>query len=335
VCGDAEYEVTACSSSDDAECAVCGGCPAGEYREGCGGSSAGTCESCPSDTYKATSGDGTCTPCQACDIGMFRSGCGGLSPGTCTDVVECGFSDNCDTVATCLDVGGSFTCSCNSGFEGADGTACAPLNQADRTAVWFQARLPYDAALFDSVKQTSYRRAVSRVAGVPIGEVDITAISEAEARRRMLALNVLVDTTVGTDNPGAAARVVSVLKGSQLNAELGRLGLENATLTSLPSILIEEDNPTDSDMDGGAAPIGAIIGGVLGGIAVMGAGLYLYFKMCRHSKDGAQSSNGVVDGTSHQQASTVDVVVPVGQPRLPAGDSGGRDPAGQLGGSVD
>lgn len=253
---------------------------------------------------------------------------------TCTDVVECGVSDNCDTVATCFDVGGSFTCSCNSGFEGDDGTACTPLNQADPTAVSFQVRLPYDAAFFDSSKQSSYRRAVSRVAGVPLDEVSITSISEAEARRRMLAVHVLVDTTVVADNPGAAASVVSALMGSKLNAELGGLGLEDATLTRSPSVVdtgsIEEDVPTGSEQEesgtegepnqpfivdeetdsdeavGGAAPIGAIVGGVLGGLVAMGVGSYSYFKMCRHSKDGAKSSHGVVDSALDNTPASAD-----------------------------
>ena len=41
------------------------------------------------------------------------------------DIDECGAGvSNCDTNAACANIDGTFTCTCNSGFEG-DGTVCA------------------------------------------------------------------------------------------------------------------------------------------------------------------------------------------------------------------
>ena len=46
-----------------------------------------------------------------------------------TDVDECtDGSHNCDANAACTNVGGSFTCACNSGYTG-DGTSCAGKNK--------------------------------------------------------------------------------------------------------------------------------------------------------------------------------------------------------------
>ena len=75
-----------CSSNQywsGSSCAACAGCPAGEYRTGCGGSSEGACQECASGTYKTSTGSDACTTCQGCPAGQYTKDCGGSSAGTC------------------------------------------------------------------------------------------------------------------------------------------------------------------------------------------------------------------------------------------------------------
>ena len=50
--------------------------------------------------------------------------------GACVNVDECGDEDLniCEVNATCADTEGSFTCTCNAGYEG-DGTVCSDIDE--------------------------------------------------------------------------------------------------------------------------------------------------------------------------------------------------------------
>ena len=71
-------------------CSTCGGCPSGQHRLSCGGSSAGlcmACPSCPAGQYRlgcSSSTSGTCVSCPSCPAGMHRVACNGTSEGICS-----------------------------------------------------------------------------------------------------------------------------------------------------------------------------------------------------------------------------------------------------------
>ena len=62
----------------DTPCFDCQPCPAGLYRVGCTGASAGTCIACPDHLRKTDEGqwDSICSTCEICEAGSYRSGCG-------------------------------------------------------------------------------------------------------------------------------------------------------------------------------------------------------------------------------------------------------------------
>ena len=108
-CGEGEYQVQACTGTDDRVCAPCSSlssCGSGQYRSGCGGSSAGSCVACTVGTFKTSSGSEACSSCAGCSAGKYRSGCGGSSAGSC---IACGSgtfktssgSEACSSCAGC------------------------------------------------------------------------------------------------------------------------------------------------------------------------------------------------------------------------------------------
>jgi len=72
VCAADTYETTACTSTSNRVCSLCQSCLPDNYRQGCGGNSAGSC-----------------TACGACSAGYYRSGCTGASAGTCSVCGTC------------------------------------------------------------------------------------------------------------------------------------------------------------------------------------------------------------------------------------------------------
>ena len=71
-------------------------------------------------------GDGITVATAVCDRGeWFWNGCAIR----CDNIDECAMgTDNCASDAACVDTDGSFTCTCNSGFEG-DGTTCTDIDE--------------------------------------------------------------------------------------------------------------------------------------------------------------------------------------------------------------
>ncbi|QSQ17940.1 FG-GAP-like repeat-containing protein [Myxococcus landrumensis] len=93
-------------------------------------------------SLRAVCGDGVLSGFEVCDDGNQLSGDGcnsvcQLEPGytctgvptVCTDIDECAAgTDNCNENATCTNIGGSFTCACNAGYEG-DGVTCTNIDE--------------------------------------------------------------------------------------------------------------------------------------------------------------------------------------------------------------
>src|SRR5215217_5519129 len=93
-------------------------------------------------SLRAVCGDGVIGGVEVCDDGNQLSGDGcnsvcQLEPGytcagqptVCTDIDECAAgTDNCNENAACTNIGGSFTCACNAGYEG-DGVTCTNIDE--------------------------------------------------------------------------------------------------------------------------------------------------------------------------------------------------------------
>ncbi|MBU1413823.1 DUF4215 domain-containing protein, partial [Myxococcota bacterium] len=87
-------------------------------------------------------GDGLIVGSEGCDDGnvLVGDGCSGVcnvesgwkcvgEPSVCTDDDECALNtDNCDLYATCTNLPGTFSCTCNPGFSG-DGVNCADIDE--------------------------------------------------------------------------------------------------------------------------------------------------------------------------------------------------------------
>jgi MYXO-CTERM domain-containing protein len=79
-------------------------------------------EACDDDDNDPADG---CGPTCAVETGWACTG----SPSVCTDANECALgTDDCDPNATCGDITGGFTCTCNAGYSGS-GQVCADLDE--------------------------------------------------------------------------------------------------------------------------------------------------------------------------------------------------------------
>ena len=88
----------------------------------CGDGVLGGFEVC--DDGNQLSGDGCNSVCQV-EPGYTCTG----EPTVCTDIDECAAgTDNCNDNASCTNIGGSFTCACNAGYEG-DGVTCTNIDE--------------------------------------------------------------------------------------------------------------------------------------------------------------------------------------------------------------
>ncbi|NRD61675.1 VCBS repeat-containing protein [Corallococcus exiguus] len=88
----------------------------------CGDGVLGGFEVC--DDGNQLSGDGCNSVCQL-EPGYTCTG----EPTVCTDIDECAAgTDNCNDNASCTNIGGSFTCACNAGYEG-DGVTCTNIDE--------------------------------------------------------------------------------------------------------------------------------------------------------------------------------------------------------------
>jgi cysteine-rich repeat protein len=106
---------------------VCSGAPS-TCAKTCGDGKIEGSEQC--DDGNATPGDG----CFACAVETGYTCSNLTSPSTCMDINECtaGTAD-CDANATCMNTIGSFTCKCNSGYQGT-GTSCTDIDECSTGA---------------------------------------------------------------------------------------------------------------------------------------------------------------------------------------------------------
>ena len=73
-CASDQYESISCTTTTNRECTNCVSCGIGQYRSGCGGINAGSCENCPSDEYNDGSSNSECTACTpACGSEYYAS----------------------------------------------------------------------------------------------------------------------------------------------------------------------------------------------------------------------------------------------------------------------
>ncbi|MFT7582533.1 MAG: hypothetical protein ACI9MR_004215, partial [Myxococcota bacterium] len=113
-----------CPSGSDSEAGAdsCTECPVGTANPHFGQA----CQPCAADEITATTGSKTCT---ACDSGFEANAAGD----TCVDIDECTDGSNtCDTLATCVNDPGSFTCVCPTGHYLNEGTSACVACPANR-----------------------------------------------------------------------------------------------------------------------------------------------------------------------------------------------------------
>eukprot|EP00961_Rhodomonas_salina_P077043 1033650-Rhodomonas_salina.2 len=191
-----------------------------------------TCDEITKDCVPACNGNTVCVSAVCvCTAGFRRSG------PACEDADECaaGADNNCDANAACANTDGSFTCACNSGFSGSDGTECANIDECmagsdncdgngactdtdgsftcwcnagfsgsgttcekDEAEVSFQAVLAISEAEFGAAQRQTYKEVVASVAGVDASVVSIKAVTPVvlSSRRRLLAVGISVETVV-------------------------------------------------------------------------------------------------------------------------------------------
>jgi len=90
----------------------------------CGDGAIEGAETCDDGQSTPTSGDGCSATCTI-ESGWTCTG----TPSTCTDIDECtSNTDNCDANATCNNMVGSFSCTCNAGFSG-NGVTCTDIDE--------------------------------------------------------------------------------------------------------------------------------------------------------------------------------------------------------------
>jgi len=145
--------------------------------------------------------------------------------------------------------------------------------------------MPYTSADFDLVKDT-YKAAVAATAKTDMANVEIVSVKEK--RRRTASVDVEAKISA-TDSQGL--NVVSAQLGSgddlkaKLNEELKAKGLLEATgvSQSAGSVITEDDAATREQTTSGSseAPMAAIIGGIVGFLAVVFAAWWCF---CRSKR---------------------------------------------------
>jgi hypothetical protein len=169
-----------CSSNQywsGSSCAACAGCPAGEYRTGCGGSSEGACQECASGTYKTSTGLEACTTYQGCPAGQYRKDCVGSSAGTCqacasgtyktsTSSGACTTCQGCPAGQYTKDCGGSSAGTCQACASGTYKTSTVQ-RRAQRAKVVQQAFTELVAESSEEDRRGPVWRAVAPPPGYP------------------------------------------------------------------------------------------------------------------------------------------------------------------------
>ena len=248
-------------------CARCEACRAGTQRQGCVGSSPGSCENCAAGTFKASF---STAECSACPEGMQSaegaSACGKSESSSCKPgyVAESG-SPPCtacaagkyraqdDSACTACPANsdskaGSTSrslCLCVAGFaKGPDGTCSAQNVPIVRVSV----SLPMTASDFRKEEQR-FVAVLARSAAVSPSKVRVVSVTE-EGGRRLLAASVTVVTEIASEDP---ENLMATLAEDSLNKGLEAAGLPKVEEGSMAKKMIAPTT-SSSSLEGTPAP---------------------------------------------------------------------------------
>jgi hypothetical protein len=104
-CSDGNFR-SGCGESSAGSCAACGTCMAGKYRSGCSGLSSGSCISCTTGSYSDTERYGLCTSCAA---GKYSTVVGASTASVCTPCTAGSYSASVKTSACTSCVSGKYS----------------------------------------------------------------------------------------------------------------------------------------------------------------------------------------------------------------------------------
>jgi len=90
---------------------------------------------------------------------------------------------------------------------------------------------------FDNAKQLTFRQGIADVAAVAVGKVRIANIeAQTPSRRRLLIDSIKIDVEVAAKDTNAAASVANKLTVENINLQLGKAGLPEAEVLSIPVV---------------------------------------------------------------------------------------------------
>ena len=261
-CGEGEYQVQACTGTDDRVCAPCSSlssCGSGQYRSGCGGSSAGSCVACTVGTFKTSSGSEACSSCAGCGPGEFLTQCTATSDSRCQSCSDCGIGESTKAVCTqqsdtvCVacnassipsnsefTTAGSCAWRCKSGFSLDANSKCAEKSVAMASPLPKDVPVPSLAVELQLsvtkskflLQQDVFIRGIAMQAGVNPIDVQVVTVTEtnapgtrADASRRRRRAELRVVAQIRTTDPG---RVQGTLTLSAVNTALEQAGLPPA-----------------------------------------------------------------------------------------------------------
>jgi len=185
--------------------------PSATYRRLLAGSTPGSCQPCPADTYNSVLDK--LDSCLSCPDGTSTNGNTGS-----TALAACETSTSASPSLT----------------------PASPTASLARKRVRSKVRLPYTKQTFDEAKQTKFRRAIAKMANVNVNQVLIISIIDVTtANRRLLNGNIEVEFEIVESE--------IVVTAESLNQELEDEGLDSATLISTTIVeipLLVEDKET-------------------------------------------------------------------------------------------
>jgi hypothetical protein len=184
--------------------------------------------------------------------------------------------------------------------------------------------LPMRNADFTSDKQTLFKKALATAAGAGVFEADVTIdkLETINGGRRLLAESIRVGTIIKASNQAAADTMAKTLTQDKINNALSKSGLPAATLLEVAAgtvsggatvtVTPEKESFEDKVKSEG---IGAIIGGVLGGLFSLVTCICLKFRnwissKCGFSGESDQNREPLAEQKATAEASIVSSTSP-------------------------